>query len=92
MMRLTVEDALRKKKAEIWGWIAELRDIGKLKFIQLRDQTGILQVIIKNPDEKMQKIFNSLNKDDYIKVRGELVENTQAINGKELIPEKIDII
>lgn len=91
-MKLDISEALNKKKAEVWGWIAELRDIGKLKFIQLRDQTGTMQVIVKNPDEKTQTLFNSLNKDDYIKVKGSFVENSQAINGKEMVPEKIEII
>ena len=33
--------------ARIAGWVHDFRDLGKLKFVQLRDLTGILQVIMK---------------------------------------------
>ena len=46
MMRTDYISEARKKagqEVKIAGWVHEIRDIGKLIFIQLRDRTGIFK-------------------------------------------------
>ena len=41
------------KKVELNAWVHDYRDIGGLKFLILRDSTGIIQVtIVKNKTDK----------------------------------------
>lgn len=90
---MNIAESLGKNGAiSLRGWIQELRDLKKIRFIVLRDKTGILQVLLKDESDELKKMFESLTKEDYIEVKGKLVDSQQAKLGKEMIPEKIKII
>jgi len=75
------------------GWVHEVRDIGKIKFIQLRDRTGIAQVTAKKgeaSDDVMKAM--SLVKESVVKVRGRMKAEKQAKKGFEIVPlEVVDL-
>ncbi len=96
MMRTDYVDSAKKKvggKVTVAGWVHEIRDIGKLVFIQLRDKTGIMQVIAKKgvvPDEVLENMKR--NKEDVISVTGTVVENKVAPGGVELVPSEVKVL
>ena len=55
------------------GWVSKVRNLGGLVFIDLRNRTGITQVIVK-PDNKYYEIANSLKSEYVIEVTGKIVE------------------
>jgi nondiscriminating aspartyl-tRNA synthetase len=65
MERTYIKD-LKKGPVLVKGWIHELRDLAKIKFILLRDITGIVQCIIK--DEKLFKKFSELTLESVISI------------------------
>jgi len=72
------------------GWVHEVRDMGKLKFIQLRDRTGIVQITGKKgivPDEVLKKM--ALVKESVVRVRGRVKAEPKAKLGFEIIPIEI---
>jgi aspartyl-tRNA synthetase len=77
---------------KIAGWIQQVRDLGGLRFIQLQDRSGIVQIVI--PKKKVsQEIFSlELQEGDIIFVVGEVVENKSAPNGKEVLPSSLNIL
>lgn len=79
---------------QINGWVEEIRDIGKLKFLILHTPEGKYQVTIHK--EKISKdVFNiseKITRQSCISVDGKLKDKTQAKTGKEIIPEKIEIL
>jgi nondiscriminating aspartyl-tRNA synthetase len=84
-------DVLKSKEnIKLRGWVQELRDLGKVKFIVLRDKTGILQIVVKG--EEISFSFKELSKEDYVEISGKLIDSKQAPNGKELIPDAIKVI
>jgi nondiscriminating aspartyl-tRNA synthetase len=96
MMRTDYVDSAKKKVGEevtVAGWVHEIRDIGKLIFIQLRDKTGIMQVIAKKgvvPDEVLEKMKR--NKEDVLSVTGKIAENKVAPGGVELVPSEVNVL
>ena len=80
-------------EVQVAGWVHEVRDLGKLVFIQLRDRTGIMQLTAKKgkaPDEVLEAMKR--NKEDVISATGTVQENDIAPDGVELIPSKVLIL
>ena len=63
------------KTVTLAGWVAKKRDLGGLLFIDLRDRTGIIQLVV-NPDNKNYEIANSLKNEYVIEVTGKVVERS----------------
>ncbi len=78
------------KEVVLAGWVHEVRNIGKIVFILLRDHTGIVQIIGKEgavSDEIIKAM--SLPKESVISVRGIVKKNEQAKIGFEIVPSQI---
>lgn len=81
------------KEVSIAGWVHEVRDLGKLKFVQVRDRSGIIQVTAKSgrePDAVLAAM--SVPKETVVAVRGKVVESKLAGAGCELIPTCFEIL
>lgn len=76
------------------GFVHEIRDIGKLKFLLLRDMTGTIQITANKKDTKDEifKKISKISRESSIAVEGKVKESKQAPGGKEIIPEKLEII
>ena len=55
------------------GWVSKVRNLGGLIFIDLRNRTGIMQVVVR-PENKCYELANSLKNEYVIKVTGQIVE------------------
>ncbi len=76
------------------GWVHEIRDFGQLKFILLRDKTGVIQLTIKKKEcpPELSDIAHSLVKETSILCTG-LVKNSKAAkNGIEILPNSLQVI
>lgn len=60
---------------ELKGWVAKKRDLGGLVFIDLRDKTGITQIIV-NPDNSNYETAVSLKNEYVVYVKGTVCERT----------------
>lgn len=81
------------KEVTIAGWVHEVRDLGKLKFVQVRDRSGIIQVTAKQgrePDAALAAM--SQPKETVVSVTGKVVASKIAEAGCELIPTKFEIL
>jgi nondiscriminating aspartyl-tRNA synthetase len=76
------------------GWVSQVRDLGGLKFLMLRDREGSVQVTIKKRESppKLLKAADSLNREDCIAIHGKPKKAKQAPGGFEIIPRSIEII
>lgn len=78
----------------ITGWVNNVRDLGKVTFIELRSGNDMLQVTVlsKNSSEELLEIVSSLTKETCIKVSGIIEESNQAPRGMEMKPQKIVVL
>jgi aspartyl-tRNA synthetase len=94
--RTLIKDVFKNKSknVEVVGWVNNSRNLSKVKFIILKDVSGIIQVTgiqSKTPKE----IFDDMDKisrESVIYVKGSVVDSKQAPGGKEIIPEEIIVI
>ena len=61
------------ENVEVYGWVAKKRDLGGLIFIDLRDRSGIVQLVIR-PENKFYDLALSLKSEYVIKAKGIVVE------------------
>jgi aspartyl-tRNA synthetase len=76
------------------GWTHEIRDLGGIIFVLLRDRDGLVQITA--PSKKIEKnLFESLRKikkESVIAVRGIVQESPKAPGGVEIIPNTLYIL
>jgi aspartyl-tRNA synthetase len=82
------------KKVVLSGWVDSIRNLGKMKFIVLRDISGIIQITLKKETTSTEtmEVSNSLKQEDVISVIGTVVSADMAPGGKEIIPNRIEVI
>ncbi|MBY9001773.1 MAG: aspartate--tRNA(Asn) ligase [Candidatus Heimdallarchaeota archaeon] len=92
--KLPIEKVFTDESEEIFiaGWVQQVRNLGGLKFIQLQDRTGLVQIVL--PKKKVTpEIFEiEYQEGDILAVRGAVVENQSAPKGKEILPSEISVL
>lgn len=74
-----------EKSVDVCGWVSRRRDHGGLIFIDLRDRSGIVQLVF-NPDfsTAAHTLAHSLRSEFVISVKGKVVKRTPETINKEL--------
>ena len=82
------------KEVVVAGWTQDVRKLGKVAFIQLRDRDGIIQVTALKKELKPElfKKLTEIPRESVISVKGAVKENKEAKAGFEIIPENVEII
>ena len=84
------------KEVRLAGWVQKIRNLGKMIFIDLRDEFGITQIIVSD-DEKLQNQLADLKTECTISVSGKVCErsnkNSELDTGNiEIVAEDIRIL
>jgi len=79
------------KQVLLKGWVHEVRDQSRIKFVLIRDITGIAQAVVKK-DNPLFESIPKVPKESVVEVVGTVKEEKQAPGGVELSIEKIDVI
>ncbi len=77
------------KQVTLGGWIEDLRKLGKMTFITLRDVSGISQIIVKG---ELNENLEELNRQSVVSIKG-IVQETKARDFNfEVKAEEIDVL
>ena len=84
------------QEVRLSGWVQRIRNLGAMKFIDLRDQYGITQIVISD-DEKFKEQINDIVTECVICIQGTVVERSNKNNkiptGEiEIDAQKIEIL
>src|SRR3989344_6056334 len=93
MPRTHIKDIPAKlgEKVKIKGFVQTIRDQGSIKFLMVRDVTGLIQaVILKN--SPAFETANELTTESVIKLTGLVKEEKQAPSGYEIETKEIEIL
>lgn len=84
------------QKVQLYGWVQKRRNLGGLIFIDLRDRSGIIQLVI-NPESTSYKEASTIKNESVIEIEG-VISKRQNANDKlktgqiEVIVESLNII
>jgi len=82
------------QEVTLFGWIEDLRDLGNLTFLTLRDREGIVQITIfkKNASQNVLDRLGSIGKQYAVGVRGKVKARKEAPHGVEVAPTDMKIL
>lgn len=78
----------------IMGWVHEIRDLGGIIFVLIRDKEGLIQITApskKVEPEILEKIRN-FRKESVVAIEGTVQESDKTPSGVEIIPRNIEIL
>ncbi|MFA6254909.1 MAG: aspartate--tRNA ligase [Patescibacteria group bacterium] len=86
MARTAIAEVVNQvgQKVEVRGWVHTRRDHGKIIFIDLRDRSGILQVVFEPTFAGAHKLANSLRSEFVVRIKGTINQRP-----KNMVNEKI---
>jgi nondiscriminating aspartyl-tRNA synthetase len=75
------------------GWIHDIRILGGISFIHLRDRDGLIQItILKKKMAELAKLVEKIPRESVIMIKGTLKKSDKAKSGFEILPETIDVL
>ncbi len=76
------------------GWAHEVRDLGGVVFIVLRDREGTVQVTLvkKLVDKELFKKVRGISRESVVRVMGTVKAESKAPGGFEILPSEVEII
>jgi asparaginyl-tRNA synthetase len=94
--RFFIEDAGKHDGQSVTakGWVYNKRSSGKIKFLVIRDGTGLMQgVLVKGEcDEKSFEEFEKLTQESSLEVTGKLKKEPRSPGGYEMSVQSIKIV
>jgi nondiscriminating aspartyl-tRNA synthetase len=97
MERTMIKEVFSKKSGEkvvLKGWVYDTRDLKKVRFLVLRDISGRVQVtgIDKQTSSEVFDKITKITRESAVEVHGKIVDSKQAPGGKEISPDKIEVL
>lgn len=93
MERILIKDIVNKIDEEVvlFGWVDARRDHGKLTFIDLRDRTGIAQVVFLPKPTELHELAGKLRGEWVIKLTGKVNKRPENMINKEIETGEVEI-
>ncbi|MDR0535125.1 MAG: aspartate--tRNA ligase [Puniceicoccales bacterium] len=95
---LTTADAANKTRATLIGWVDTVRDLGGVRFVDLRDREGVTQIVFHPDRPEIHAAAHHLKSESVIQVSGTVVPRSpETVNpklftgGVELVAESLTV-
>ncbi|MEX1063799.1 MAG: aspartate--tRNA ligase [Candidatus Paceibacterota bacterium] len=76
---------------DLFGWVNGRRDHGKIIFIDLRDRSGLVQVVFTPKQEDMYKLAETFRSEWVLHITGKVAKRPEAMMNKEIETGGIEI-
>ncbi|MCX9080603.1 MAG: aspartate--tRNA(Asn) ligase [Candidatus Methanoperedens sp.] len=78
----------------VCGWAHEIRDLGGITFLIVRDREGLIQVTLfkKAIDKNVLDIVRNVSRESVVSVTGTVKKEAKAPNGYELVPTAVTVL
>ena len=87
-------DEVGESKVTLAGWVHEVRDLGGICFVVVRDREGRAQVTLvkKKIDKELLDNARKLIRESVVSITGSVKPEPKAPNGYEIIPDEITVL
>ncbi len=85
-----LDPSMEGKRVVIGGWVEDIRELGKLTFLTVRDVTGVAQIVLVGDDTLKQ--IKGLTRQSVIKVTGTIQKSKARDFAFEIKSDKLDIL
>ncbi|MFH1100937.1 MAG: aspartate--tRNA(Asn) ligase [Methanobacteriota archaeon] len=97
MLRSHYSTEVTKKEYDtvitVAGWVEDIRNIGSLAFVILRDRQGTSQItVLKKKNPELFTKLTSLSRESVISVKGLCKANEKVRNGYEVLPDEVVVL
>src|SRR3990167_10138346 len=92
-MRTNILETKNKagEEVELFGWVHNRRDHGKIIFIDLRDRSGVVQVVFTPGDDQLYKTAETLRSEWVVRIVGKVAQRPEKMVNKEIPTGDIEI-
>ena len=92
--RTYTEDATPGEAVTVAGWVHEIRDLGGIAFLILRDKTGRIQIKFEKEemDDELVETGLDVPRESVVSVTGAVEEEPRAPTGVEITPESVEVL
>jgi nondiscriminating aspartyl-tRNA synthetase len=92
--RTHATDAVAGETVTVAGWVHEIRDLGGIAFLILRDRTGKLQIKFEKDemDDDLVETGLGVHRESVIVVTGAVEKEPRAPTGLELVPDSVEVL
>lgn len=82
------------KKVLVAGWVYDDRDLGKIRFIVLRDISGEIQItgVKGETPEEVFKLMAKVPRESVVVISGKVKKSAKAPGGREIVPETLEVL
>jgi aspartyl-tRNA synthetase len=93
MDRTYAADAEPETEVTVQGWVHEVRDLGGIAFLILRDKSGKIQVKIEDEaDDAIVETALNVHRESVVSVTGAVEEEPRAPTGVEVTPASVEVL
>ncbi len=96
MQRILSKNTVQEEGKEvlIQGWINARRNMGKIVFLDLRDASGVLQVVCvpAELDEASQKILDTLRPEFVVSIKGQVQKRGEKQINKDMVTGTVEVL
>ncbi|MEA2337560.1 MAG: aspartyl-tRNA synthetase, partial [Thermoanaerobaculia bacterium] len=81
--------------ATIAGWVQKQRDFGELVFIDVRDRSGIVQVVVdrsKGASDELLAIAKELRSEYVVRIAGEVRERAESTKNPKMATGDVEVV
>ncbi len=94
MKRELISDIVEKigQEVVVSGWVHARRDMGKITFIDLRDRSGLLQVVFLPSNKELLEQARVLRPEFVVRITGTVNERPEKLRNPKLVTGSIEMV
>ena len=94
MARIMIQEVAEKAGQEVTvkGWVHTRRDHGKLIFIDVRDRSGLLQVVFIPSNKEAHELAQSLRSEFVVEITGQINERPANMINDKIATGKVEML